>query len=89
MAKMITRTVTTYTYTFGTFNPATMSVEGVEQITRPFKMGDREKKKHAIGGKIFLGETESSALYGMSLEDFVKYAKPMDGTLIEQEEETK
>lgn len=80
MAKMITRTVTIYVYTFGKFNPETMTVEGMVKIERPYKMGDREKRKYATGGKLLLAETESTALYGMSIDDFVKYAKPMDGT---------
>lgn len=80
MAKMITRTVTIYQYTFGKFNPATMTVENMVKVERPYKMGDREKRKYATGGNLLLAETEETALYGMSIEDFVKYAKQMDGT---------
>lgn len=80
MAKMLTRTITTYTYTYGVFDPSTMSVKDMETVTVPYKMGDREKRKRAVNGKLLLAESESTALYGMTIEDFVKYAKPIDGT---------
>ena len=37
-------------------------------------------------GRIF-GEEKRSTLYGMSIEDFLKYAKPLDGTEAEAEAE--
>lgn len=78
MAKIISRTITIYTYTFGRFNTATGTVEGLEQVVRPFKLGSREISSHTNAGKFLLSVDESSQLYGMTIEDFVKYAKPVD-----------
>ena len=76
--KMITRTITTYTYTTGKLNMATMTIESVNQHTFPSRLGQRAKREleKRVGNNI-VGETSGEALYGMTLEDFLKYAKPM------------
>lgn len=76
--KMITRTVTSYTYTFGTFNPKTLKIEGMEQVVRPYKMGAREEARVRKSiGKNLIDVSSGEALYGMTLDDFMKYAKPI------------
>ena len=76
--KMITRTITTYTYTTGKLNLTTMTIEAVNQHTFPYRLGQRARREleKRVGNNI-VGETSGEALYGMTLEDFLKYAKPM------------
>lgn len=76
--KMITRTITCYTYTTGTLNFQTMKVENVENHVFPYKLGARQKRELLEkAGNPIIAETSGEALYGMTLDDFVKYAKPI------------
>ena len=78
--KKITRTITVYEYTTGKFNPATMTVENMQKTAFPYKLGQRERTKleKANGGQILGEPMETEKVYGMTLEDFIKYATPMD-----------
>lgn len=81
--KNITRTITVYAYTFGKFNPSNMSVEIAATVTRPYKMGEREVKRvqKSIGGDVMLlSVNETTQVYSMDIETFIRYATPIDGT---------
>lgn len=79
MAKMITRTITIYTYTTGTVNFQTMKVENTQNHSFPYKLGQRALRDLAKNaGNPVIATTEGQALYGMTLEDFIKYAKPIE-----------
>ena len=76
--KAITRTITTYTYTTGNFDPAAMKVTNMQQHTVPYKLGQRERRKvEKIVGSPIIAETTAEQLYSMSLDDFIKYATPV------------
>lgn len=77
--KTITRTITIYTYVTGRFNMATMQAENVERHESPYKLGARDKRAlEKKTGNNIIAETTREQLYSMTLEDFVKYAKPVD-----------
>lgn len=78
MAKMITRTIKVYTYTTGTINFSTMKVEDVKNFSYPYKLGSRARKDlEKSAGNPIMAETTGEALYGMSLDDFLRYARPI------------
>lgn len=78
MAKMITRTIKVYTYTTGTINFSTMQVENVKNYSFPYKLGSRARKDlERTADNPIMAETTGEALYGMSLDDFLKYARPI------------
>lgn len=76
--KMITRTLTTYRYTFGKFNPVTMSMGDIKQTESVFKLNRKDLKVWAGKGYVQLAMEEVDSLYGISLEDFIKHAKVLD-----------
>lgn len=79
MAKMITRTIKVHTYTFGKYNFKTGKVEGIEQMNFPYKLQKREEEKIVKNlNKTLLDVSTGEALYGMTLDEFVKYAKPIN-----------
>lgn len=78
MAKMITRTITVYTYTTGKLDFTTMKVKDVKNYQYPYKLGSRAKKDlEKQAGNPIIAETTGETLYGMSLDDFLKYATPV------------
>ena len=79
MAKNITRTISVYEYTVGKFNPDTLSVEGMEKLSFPYKLGDRSVRRLATDGRTVLAVKETTAVYSMSIEDFVRLGKRLDG----------
>lgn len=76
--KMITRTLTTYRYTFGKFNPVTMSMGDIKQKESVFKLNRKDLKVWTGKGYVQLAMEEVDSLYGISLEDFIKHAKVLD-----------
>lgn len=78
MAKKITRTITVYTYTFGTFNPDTFQMENLRSITTPIKLGTRELAKKAQKGEVALPPISSEVEYEMDIETFILYATPVE-----------
>lgn len=76
--KMITRTLTTYRYTFGKFNPVTMSMGDIQQTVSVFKLNRKELKVWTEKGYVQLAMQEVDTLYGISMEDFLKHAKVLD-----------
>lgn len=80
MAKKITRTITVYTYTTAKVNFASGKVEDVVNHQYPYKLNQRQRNAIAKeAGNPIVAETTGTALYAMSIEDFVKYAKPVTG----------
>lgn len=78
MAKMITRTIKVYTYTFGKYDFKSGKCNDIEQRSFPYKLQKREEDKLTRStGKALLDVSTGEALYGMSLEDFMRYAKPV------------
>lgn len=76
--KMITRTITVYTYTTGSIDFSTMKVQNVQNHSFPYKLGQRAKRDlERKAGYPVMAETTGTALYGMSIDDFVKYAHPI------------
>lgn len=78
MPKMITRTVTTYKYYVGKFNPRTNTMENIDVFSANVKLGQRAQaaKAKEYGGVVYYVE-EAEELRGMSIEDFVRYSKPV------------
>lgn len=72
--KMITRTMTTYAYTFGRFNPATASVENIHTVRTVYKMNRKELASHTADGSTLLNKSEEQALYGVPLDVFLAHA---------------
>lgn len=79
MAKMITRTIKVYTYITGKFNPVKMQAENIKHHHYPYKLNKREQASlEKLAGGMVLSIETGEALYGMKLDDFLKYAKPID-----------
>lgn len=79
MAKMITRTITVHTYTTGALNFNTMKLEKVQNHSFPYKLNERQKRSLAKeAGNPIVAETSGEALYAMTIDDFIKYAKPVE-----------
>lgn len=76
--KMITRTLTTYRYTFGKFDPVKMSMGDITQTVSVFKLNRKDLKEWTGKGYVQLAMEEVDTLYGISLEDFLKHAKVLD-----------
>lgn len=72
--KMITRTMTTYAYTFGTFNPAKGQVENIRTVRTVYKMNRKELAQNTAHGETLLNKTEEQALYGVPLDVFLSHA---------------
>lgn len=87
MAKMVTRTVTIYTYVTGTLNLATMTLENAKSHDFPYKLGQRQQKQLAknAGNPIVATQTKE-VLYGMSIDDFIVYGKPITDDEVPNEE---
>lgn len=88
MRKLITRTITTYKYTFGHVDLKSSQIVISDIVETPYKMGRNDKSRYCKSGNIMLGVEEKEALYGMTLETFLMNAKPMnpDGTALENSE---
>lgn len=81
MAKNITRTITVHTYTTAKVNTAECKIENVQHFSFPYKLNEKQKRSLvAQTGNPIVSEDVGEALYAMSIEDFVKYAKPIDAT---------
>lgn len=78
--KKITRTITVYEYTTGKFNAASMTVENMQKHSFPYKLGTRDRSalEKKVNGQILGQPVQTEKVYGMSIEDFIRYAKPMD-----------
>lgn len=72
--KMITRTMTTYAYTFGKFNPKSMQVEGIHTVRTVYKMTRKEMSTYTKDGATLLDKSEEQALYGVPLDVFLAHA---------------
>lgn len=76
--KMITRTIKVYTYTTGKLDFTTMKVKDVKNHSYPYKLGARAKSKMAMeDGNPIIAESSGEALYGMPIDVFMQYAKPI------------
>lgn len=84
--KYITRSIETYTYYTGTFNPATMQVEDVKSHSFPYKLGARAKRDLIAENGPILSEEVDNLLYRMSLDMFVHLAELVTGDEVEAEE---
>lgn len=79
MAKMITRTITVYTYTTGKVDLSSMKITDVKTLNSPYKLGSRDKKALVKDhGNPIISESSRDVLYGMSIEDFVRYGNVID-----------
>lgn len=72
--RMITRTMKSYIYTFGSVNLATGTIENRQKVTTMYKMKRDELKKHTSNGNILFGMQEHEDLYGITLSDFFENA---------------
>lgn len=72
--KMITRTMTTYAYTFGKFNPAKGQVENIHTVRTVYKMTRKEMSVYTKDGSMLLNKEEEQALYGVPLDVFLSHA---------------
>lgn len=72
--KMITRTMTTYAYTFGKFNPTKGQVENIQTVRTVYKMTRKEMATYTKDGSALLNKREEKALYGVPLDVFLSYA---------------
>lgn len=77
--KYITRTVTTYTYIYGRFNPTDGTFEIIYTETLGYKAGKRDIAKIEKAKNAHLLHTEENQkLYGMSMDLFLANAEPME-----------
>lgn len=72
--KMITRTMTTYAYTFGKFNPTKGQVENIHTVRTVYKMNRKEMSTYTKDGSTLLNKSEEQALYGVPLDVFLSHA---------------
>lgn len=78
MAKMITRTITVHTYTTGNVDLSTLKVTNIKEHSFPYKLTDRQKRALSKeDGNPILSEKAGECLYAMSIDDFIKYGKPV------------
>lgn len=86
-AKMITRTITVYTYTTGKIDFDTMKVVDVKNHSFPYKLGSRARKElEKSAGNPIMAETTGEALYAMGIETFLQYAKPISKDSVDANE---
>lgn len=81
----ITRTITTYTYSFGVYDLGTGTVNDIFKEVRTERLGPRLLAKrleelNKDGGTIWisLGFNEDTSRYVMDLERFLEYAERVD-----------
>lgn len=85
MAKMVTRSIITYEYTFVKTEQkgGKLEIVGTAKAVFPEKMGSRKMKQYMdeqpeLAGYIVGGYEEKATTYGMSLETFLANSKPIN-----------
>lgn len=69
-----TRTIKVFTYTTGKFNPATMTVDGIQSHSFIEELGKRALSKLAAEFGPVLNVTTTDVLLEIDATDFVKYS---------------